>query len=73
MSKNLLIKLDITKSFKEMNEMERKLFLTYLSEHILTSEEKFTQVANLLWKWHQTNPVSTVFNASLEELFKEQN
>jgi hypothetical protein len=53
--------LDINTTFREMGLMDRKLFISYLSDHILHSDEKFEELANLLWKWHNESPTNTKF------------
>lgn len=51
-----------TMTFKQMDCYERKVFLTYVSEHILHSDEKFEELSALVDRWNLESPLKSVIN-----------
>jgi hypothetical protein len=47
-------------SFRDLREHERRIFLAYVSEHILYDKSKFQQLVELLSQWQLDQPVSTI-------------
>lgn len=51
-----------TMTFKQMDCHERKVFLTYVSEHILHDEDKFEELSALVDRWNIESPLKSVIN-----------
>ena len=61
-------KVSLEKSFKDMDEMERKIFITYVSEHLMYYESHYKEMVELLTKWEHECPIPSTLKFSLQEI-----
>ena len=51
-----------------MDEMERKIFITYVSEHLLYFDHHYREMVELLTKWEQECPIPSRLDYNLNEI-----
>jgi hypothetical protein len=51
-----------------MDDLERKIFITYVSEHLLHFENHYHEMVDLLMKWEQRSPIPSRLEYTLKEI-----
>lgn len=64
-------KVSLEKQFRDMDDMERKIFITYVSEHMLHNNDHFKEMVDLLFKWENNSPIPSKLDFTLNEIIKE--
>jgi|APGre2960657404_1045060.scaffolds.fasta_scaffold54450_3 hypothetical protein len=67
MAKKINKEVSLEKSFKDMDDMERRIFLTYVSEHLLHYDSHFKEMVDILTKWENTNPIPSRLEYTIHE------
>lgn len=63
-------KVSLEKQFRDMDDMERKIFITYVSEHLLHNNDHFNEMVELLVKWEKESPIPSKLDFTLNEIIK---
>jgi hypothetical protein len=61
-------KVSLEKQFKDMDDLERKIFITYVSEHLLHFESHYYEMVDLLTKWEKQCPIPSRLEYTLQEI-----
>lgn len=61
-------KVSLEKQFKDMDDLERKIFITYVSEHLLHFESHYHEMVDLLVKWEKQCPIPSRLEYTLQEI-----
>jgi hypothetical protein len=61
-------KVSLEKQFKDMDDLERKIFITYVSEHLLHFENHYQEMVDLLMKWEERSPIPSRLEYTLHEI-----
>lgn len=67
MAKKIHKEVSLDKTFKQMDDMERKIFLTYVSEHLLHYDSHFREMVEILTKWEIDNPIPSRLEYTIQE------
>jgi hypothetical protein len=70
MAKKLQKQVSLEKTFKDMDDMERRIFVTYISEHLLHNDNHFQEMVALLIQWEQQSPIPSRLDYTLTETIK---
>jgi hypothetical protein len=70
MAKKIQTEVSLEKAFKDMDDMERRIFITYISEHMLHNDNHFREMVELLVRWEQDAPIPSQLNFKLQEIIK---
>ena len=53
MAKKIQTEVSLEKAFKDMDDMERRIFITYISEHMLHNDNHFREMVEVLVRWEK--------------------
>lgn len=67
MAKKINKEVSLEKTFKTMDDMERRIFITYVSEHLLHYDNHFKEMVDLLIKWETTCPIPSRLEYTINE------
>jgi hypothetical protein len=67
MARKIQKQVSLEKTFKQMDDMERKIFLTYVSEHLLHYDSHFREMVEILTKWEDNNPIPSRLEYTIQE------
>jgi hypothetical protein len=67
MAKKIQKQVSLEKTFRDMEDLERKIFITYISEHLLHNDNHFKEMVNLLINWEQVSPIQSKLGYTLTE------
>jgi hypothetical protein len=72
MAKKYLSKtVSLEKTFKDMDDMERRIFVTYISEHLLHNDNHFREMVSLLVRWEDEAPIPSRLEYTLTETIQQ--
>jgi len=67
MAKKIQKQVCLEKRFRDMDDMDRKIFVTYISEHLLHNDDHFQQMVALLTTWEKVAPIPSRLDFTLTE------
>lgn len=67
MARKIQKQVSLEKTFKQMDDMERKIFITYVSEHLLHYDSHFREMVEILTKWEDNNPIPSRLEYTIQE------
>lgn len=67
MAKKIQKQVSLEKTFRDMEDLERKIFITYISEHLLHNDNHFKEMVSLLINWEQVSPIQSQLGYTLTE------
>lgn len=70
MARKIQKEVSLEKAFKDMDDMERRIFITYISEHMLHNNNHFREMVELLVRWEETSPIPSRLDYKLQEIIK---
>ncbi len=70
MARKIQKEVSLEKAFKEMDDMERRIFITYISEHMLHNDNHFREMVELLVRWEIAAPIPSRLDYKLQEIIK---
>jgi hypothetical protein len=70
MAKKIQTEVSLEKAFKDMDDMERRIFITYISEHMLHNDNHFREMVEVLVRWEKDAPIPSQLNFKLQEIIK---
>lgn len=70
MAKKIQKEVSLEKAFKDMDDMERRIFITYISEHMLHNDNHFKEMVELLVRWENIAPIPSRLDYKLQEIIK---
>jgi hypothetical protein len=60
----------LEKDFRDMDDMERRIFITYISEHMLHNNNHFREMVEILTRWEHESPIPSRLDFKLQEIIK---
>lgn len=70
MARKIQKEVSLEKAFRDMDDMERRIFITYISEHLLHNDKHFNEMVELLVRWESESPIPSRLAFKLQEIIK---
>jgi len=71
MAKRIQKGVSLEKDFRDMDDMERRIFITYISEHLLHNNEHFREMVEVLTRWETECPIPSQLDFQLNEIINK--